>query len=160
MLCLWWTHDDINADMMFGHGGRPDASVLKFFDELQRHRAHPDSIYGPLVVVPFPDVSSGQFASGAPGTVRRGISVLRDPSKLQQFVWCRSRGCVCVGGGLRRHIITILHYCPAAIRIITAVAIAWNHVWNSQLVEFIGGVFCNRSFCGVHKVSKEAFQRG
>ena len=39
--CLRWTHDNINRNMMFGHGGAEDASIYKLVDE-------PRDIHKPL----------------------------------------------------------------------------------------------------------------
>ena len=49
--CLRWTHNRINASMMFGHGGQPDESVFKLIDELQRQKKTPDDIREPLDIV-------------------------------------------------------------------------------------------------------------
>jgi len=59
VLCLRWTHDDINSKMMFGHGGKDDESILKLFDQLQRGNKQASQINAPLDVAQY----SGKLCS-------------------------------------------------------------------------------------------------
>lgn len=55
VICLRWTHKDINAGMMFGFGGQPDESIFKMLDELQHRIKTSDDIREPLDIVQYDD---------------------------------------------------------------------------------------------------------
>ena len=53
VLCLLWTHYDINKHMMFGHGNEDNDSIYKLVDQLLRGTTTPNDIEEPLEIVDF-----------------------------------------------------------------------------------------------------------
>ena len=61
--CLKWTHDDINAHMMFGHQGEEDRSIYQLLDALMRGKKQPRS----PGIRQEPGIRQGRQRTGAEG---------------------------------------------------------------------------------------------
>merc|ERR1712086_410600 len=85
VLCLRWTHDDVNSKMMFGRGGEDNESIFKLVDQLQRSVKSVGDINEPLDVAQH----DGKFCSLS----NRRLTALMMFQSLHRDItvkaWCR-----------------------------------------------------------------------